>query len=213
MHRARKIKERLQPALVKKNQDAHTFRRLNFLNMVLTKVIDRFEEAYPEQCRHAVPKPKEDHEPDSSDEEDFAEEEQVDASSPPSPTQMRRSSSMTEIARGLELEEGDVHRFGSLIKSRNIVHSEPDLSGEQLLEAILKVDKDTVEREVWDHHGLQRVLRKSIDIGSQDREKIKGETSSEPVREKATENGGTSSFLELAKVSSRDKKDSDSHSI
>jgi hypothetical protein len=66
---------------------------------------------------------------------------------------------MTELARGLELEEGDVHRFGNFVLQRNLVDTESELSGDQLLEAILKVDKETVEREVWDKDGLRRVLR------------------------------------------------------
>jgi hypothetical protein len=61
------------------------------------------------------------------------------------------------------LEEGDVHRFGSLIRKRNITGAANELTGEQLLEAILKVDKETVEREVWDKDGLRKVLKKSID--------------------------------------------------
>jgi hypothetical protein len=72
---------------------------------------------------------------------------------------------MTEIARGLELEEGDVHRFGSLLRKRDIQGAATEMTGQQLLEAILKVDKETVEREVWDKDGLRKVLRRSIDAG------------------------------------------------
>ena len=206
------MKERLQPALVNKNQDASTLRRLICLNEVLTKVISRFEDAYPDQCRQSVPKPKEDDEPESSDEEDIVEEDQVIEDSPPSASHIRRSRSMTELARGLELEEGDVHRFSSLIKKRNIVHAEPDLSGQQFLEAILNVDKDTVEREVWDQQGLHRVLRKNMDIGaSQELQNSDGVDSASTLMT-ASESRG-SSFLELSRVSSKDKKDSDSHSI
>jgi hypothetical protein len=135
--------------------------------------------------------------------------------SPPNLSQLRRSSSMTELARGLELEEGDVHRFGSLIRKRNILGAEPELTGEQLLEAILKVDKETVEREVWDNDGLRKVLRENIDVGQENpnvQETPAGEqntvTNSETmVRQIA---GGVN-FEGLAFP--KEKKDSDSHSI
>lgn len=196
LHRARKIKERLQPALVRGNQDKPTLRRLTFLNQVLTKVIDRFEEAFPE-CSSAPPKPRPSHEPDSSEDES----EEDEGGSPPSPARLRRSSSMSEIARGLELEEGDVHRFNQFVKKRGLhkVETLADLSSEQLLEAILSVDKETVEREVWDKAGLQKVLRRSIDEGSK-----------EPSNSSDVKEGET---LEETKLSWMNKKDSDSHSI
>ena len=203
LHRARKIKERLQPALSRTNEDPITSRRLFFLNQVLTKVIDRFEEAYPE-TRNAPPNPKPDHEPDSSDEEDFNAE--GDIGSPPSPSHLRRSSSMTEIARGLELEEGDVHRFGSLIRKRNITGAANELTGEQLLEAILKVDKETVEREVWDQDGLRKVLRKSIDVTASG-------GGSENVAVQEAVDVGVEEDLSEGIVLMKGKKDSDSHSI
>ena len=151
LYRARKIKERLQPALHEINQDIITARRLMFLNNVLSKVIDRFEEAFPESRNNDL-KSTAEYEPDSSDEEPNREEKS------PSPTRVRRSSSMTELARGLELEEGDVHRFGNFVMKRNLADTDTELTGDQLLEAILKVDKETVEREVWDKDGLRRVL-------------------------------------------------------
>lgn len=194
MYRARKIKERLQPALLKGHQDEATKRRLNFLNQVLTKVIGRFEAAFPE-CRHAHLKPKERDEPASSDEEI----EWEDTESAPSPAHLRRSSSMSEIARGLELEEGDVHRIGSVMRKRNILETE--LTGEQLLEAFLKVDKETVEREVWDKDGLHKVLRTS----SQSPGAV---VAANPV---GAVTGGRVA-LEAIAFSNKDK-DSDSHSI
>ena len=207
LHRARRIKERLQPALVKGNQDEATLRRLYFLNKVLTKVIYRFEEAFPE-CRNAAPNPKPAHEPDSSDEELEKEEEDDDiGGSPPSPTRLRRSSSMSELARGLELEEGDVHRFGSFIKKRNLIGVETDLTGEQLLEAILKVDKETVEREVWDKDGLRKVLRKSIDDVS---DNLLDPTQSD-VRNTAVP--VAENFALERSTLSKGQKDTDSHSV
>jgi hypothetical protein len=116
---------------------------------------------------------------------------------------------MTELARGLELEEGDVHRFGSIIKKRNLITSvETDLTGEQLLEAILKVDKETVEREVWDKDDLRKVLRKSIDDGST--KPADGTQSDLPNTAVTVVENLT---VENSTPSTKEKKDSDSHSI
>jgi hypothetical protein len=172
-----------------------------FLNTVLTKVIDRFEVAFPE-CRDTKLKPKDsDYEPTSSDEDDDEE----DAMAPPSPTLLRRSSSMTEIARGLELEEGDVHRFNSLLRKRDIVGAETELTGQQLLEAILKVDKETVEREVWDKDGLRKVLTSSIDAG------VPVVKTQSVVEE--TSVPSTAGIAREQLFLGHRKKDSDSHSI
>ena len=111
---------------------------------------------------------------------------------------------MIELARGLELEEGDVHRFGSFIKKRNLIGVETDLTGEQLLEAILKVDKETVEREVWDKDGLRKVLQKIIDAGS---------SSTNPDQPQPGSVAEQSETPVEAKESVAVKKDSDSHSI
>ena len=111
---------------------------------------------------------------------------------------------MTELARGLELEEGNVHRFGSFIKKRNLIGVETDLTGEQLLEAILKVDKETVEREVWDKDGLRKALRKNVDAGS---------SSTKPDRPQPVSVAEQSEKPIEAKESVAVKKDSDSHSI
>jgi hypothetical protein len=196
--------------LFRGNQDEATRRRLIFLNQVLTKVIHCFEEAFPE-CLNALPKPKPDYEPDFSDDDDEEEDIEKDddvSGSPPSPTLLRRSSSMTELARGLELEEGDVHRFGSFIKKRNLIGVETDLSSEQLLEAILKVDKETVEREVWDKDGLRKVLQKSIDAESSKSIEVQNAT----VLEKPGEAVKESVAVERV-IATREKRDSDSHSI
>ena len=178
------------------NQDVVRHRRLLFLNHVLTKVIGRFEEAFPE-CRNNDLKSITEYQPDSSDEEPEEEEK-------PSLTYLRRSSSMTELARGLELEEGDVHRFGNLVMKRNLVGPESELSGDQLLEAILKVDKETVEREVWDKDGLRRVLQDARTAAQQG---DGHEIVASPPENKSTETG-----TERVAVK-HEKKDSDSHSI
>jgi hypothetical protein len=164
----------------------------------------------------APPNPKPDYEPDSSDEEiEDVEEEAI--GSPPNPSQLRRSSSMTELARGLELEEGDVHRFGSLIRKRNIQGAETELTGEQLLEAILKVDKETVEREVWDKDGLRKVLHKSIDVSAIQEPSVQNKHAGEQNAVNATSEAvvgqiaGGVNFEGFAFP--KEKKDPDSHSI
>ena len=197
----------MQPALSNGTQDEATIRRLTCLNSVLTKVIDRFEEAYPES-RSILPKPKPTDESDSSDEEDEKDEDDI-AGSPPGLTRLRRSRSMTELARGLELEEGDVHRFGSLIKKRNLIGVETDLSGEQLIEAILRVNKETFEREVWDKDGLSKVLRRTIDDES-------SKPSSSSVNQAQSDTVvplSESMPIVESTVARKVKKDSDSHSI
>ena len=197
----------MQPALSNGTQDEATIRRLTCLNSVLTKVIDRFEEAYPES-RSILPKPKPTDESDSSDEEDEKAEDDI-AGSPPGLTRLRRSRSMTELARGLELEEGDVHRFGSLIKKRNLIGVETDLSGEQLIEAILRVNKETFEREVWDKDGLSKVLRRTIDDES-------SKPSSSSVNQAQSDTVvplSESMPIVESTVARKVKKDSDSHSI
>ena len=197
--RAKKIKERLQPALKKENQDHATRRRLQFLNQVLTKVIDRFEENFPE-CRHAHVSASE---ADSSDEDIFDEGEDQGTPSPPPATFLRRTNSMTEIAKKLELEEGDVHRFRSFVHKRDSVGAEAELTGEQLLQAILKVDKVRLER---DDDSLNEVLTRSIIHGS-------GQDASTEESEKPI--GLVRRGIDFDKISfpQTEKKDIDMHSI
>jgi hypothetical protein len=109
---------------------------------------------------------------------------------------------MTELARGLELEEGDVHRFGNFVMKRNLAGPESDLSGDQLLEAILKVDKETVEREVWDKDGLRRILQDARSAPQQ------GDAQNVVSPPDKPEEGTASVALK-----EKEKKDTDSHSI
>lgn len=102
------------------------------------------------------------------------------------------------------MEEGDVHRFGSLIRKRNITGAANELTGEQLLEAILKVDKETIEREVWDKDGLRKVLRKSIDASA-----MSGPVA--PMVQKTEDTVAEDNSEGI--VLRGKKKDSDSHSI
>jgi hypothetical protein len=156
-----------------------TCRRLKFLDQVLTRVIDQFEETFPE-CKALQPNG----EGESSDEELHDIDEEVEhPPSPPNVNLLRRSSSMSEVARGLELEEGDVHRFRNLVDKRNLHGAEAELSGQELLEAILKVNQKTAEKENTDH--MKTVLPRGIDVRGKD------------------------DFL----VGARDRRDSDSHSI
>lgn len=113
---------------------------------------------------------------------------------------------MTELARGLELEEGDVHRFGNMVRKRNLVDTDTELTGDELLEAILKVDKETVEREVWDKDVLRRVLHDARTASPQDDAQNVPVLSSDKL---ATVEAG----MESVAASKKDKKDTDSHSI
>jgi hypothetical protein len=156
--RARRIKDRLQSKLLKGEHDGPTLRRLRFLIQVLIDAIERFEKAYPE-CTRAEHM-------HGNEESDTSDDELAEDEPPPvvanNPAPLRKSSSMIELARGLRLEEGDVHKFNSFIKERNLVDMETELSGEQLLEAILKLDKKTVEKEMWDKKDLQKVLKETV---------------------------------------------------
>ena len=95
--------------------------------------------------------------------------------------------------------------FRSLIRKRNITGAANELTGEQLLEAILKVDKETVEREVWDQDGLRKVLRKSIDASGMGGP---GAPMVQKADEPVAEDNSEGIFLRGKK-----EKDSDSHSI
>ena len=101
------------------------------------------------------------------------------------------------------MEEGDVHRFGNFVMKRNLVGPESDLSGDQLLEAILKVDKETVEREVWDKDGLRRILQ---DARSTPPQGDPHNVVSPPDKPETVE--GTASV-----ALKEEKRDTDSHSI
>jgi hypothetical protein len=181
--------------LAQEYQDQMKFRRLQYLNQVLIKVIDRFEEHFP-NCRVVKS--------DGSD-EDFSEgEEEVSPSK--NLAKLRRSSSMSEIAKKLEIEEGDVHRFRSMVNKRDLIGGEAELTSEQLLQAILKVDKDVVERDVWDQQGLRQALRQSIDVRSPD-------VSPMAERIDPLDIGGKGFNVEGPLLMTKERRDSDSHSI
>jgi hypothetical protein len=184
----------LHTRLLKGDHDTSMRRRLQFLNHMLTKAIERFETAYPECTKPGSRRPSAE-ESDESDVEPSVSEHVSPL--PGSPAPLRKSNSMTELARGLRLEEGDVHRLNSTVKKRNLVDMETELSGEQLLEAILKTDAETPEKEVWDKQGLQEVLKDSM-----------GSEGSTILATDADE-----SFMHSVKKAERKERDWDTYSI
>lgn len=131
---ARKIRNRLQPALAKEANagDEMSYRRLLFLDQTLQSMIQRFEEEYPE-TRLSPPPPKS-HSLESSatehsaplsrvntgtnpdDEEDYYDESTV------RPSVSRLNSDVSLASRALALEEGHLHRLGQRMR-REVVES------------------------------------------------------------------------------------------
>ncbi|KAK4546873.1 hypothetical protein LTR36_001605 [Oleoguttula mirabilis] len=178
---ARKIRSRLQPALVKEATagDELAYRRLLFLDQTLQNMIERFEREYPE-CRLAPPSsPKQapsiasnltdqsnprtdlslntqatDYTSYISDDEDL-EEAAVKSHIP------RHGSEVSLAGRALSLEEGNLHRLGQKIR-REVIDSPAGATSPQspiqdharleALEAIPGSElKRMVEGEGWDN--------------------------------------------------------------
>ena len=141
---ARKIRERLQPALLQEasGSDDLAYRRLCFLDQTLQSMISRFEEEYPE-TRLAPPSPPTapsevsslddkasnilassvgttETEPTqaASDEEDIFDAEDGEVR----PTVSRHNSDVSLAARKLSLEEGRLHRIGQHMR-REVIDS------------------------------------------------------------------------------------------
>ena len=140
---ARKIRDRLQPALVKEatSGDDMAYRRLLFLDRTLQSMIERFEEEYPE-TRLAPPSPKEaaslassltdqsnllassvnmqgtEATTNASDEEDNFDGEEPEIR----PTTSRHNSDVGLASRALSMEEGRLHRIGMNMR-REVIDS------------------------------------------------------------------------------------------
>lgn len=140
---ARKIRDRLHPALIKEatGGDDMAYRRLLFLDQTLQSMIQRFEEEYPE-TRLAPPSPKhaasdmssptdksnvldssvhtQDTEPNNpaSDDEDLYDADDAEVR----PTVSRHNSDVSLAARKLSMEEGRLHRIGQHMR-REVVDS------------------------------------------------------------------------------------------
>jgi hypothetical protein len=140
---ARKIRDRLQPALLKEatSGDDLAYRRLQFLDQTLQSMIERFEEEYPE-TRLARPSPKQaasevsslddkssnivssihtqDTEPTNaaSDDDDLFDAEDGEVR----PTVSRHNSDVSLASRKLSREEGRLHRIGQHMR-REVIDS------------------------------------------------------------------------------------------
>lgn len=142
---ARKVRERLQPALIKEASTGNelAYRRLVFLDQTLQSMIERFEEEYPE-TRLRPPSPEAsasvassytgqpsvlgssvntqgtDYTNMGTDEEDFAEEDGEGmlhhVASP------RKGSDVNIAARAQSIEEGRLHRMGQHLR-REVIDS------------------------------------------------------------------------------------------
>jgi hypothetical protein len=151
--RARKIKERIQPALKKAAYGqveemhhrksntllltyifSHQIGRLLFLDDTLYRVIKRYEEEYPE-CRLTLPSTTEEHFPSSSSETDAFPSLGIDPDDEILATNItteitkplsRRSSQVSLASRNLENEEGQMHRFGHYIRKGVLRPQTPD---------------------------------------------------------------------------------------
>ncbi|PVH74029.1 RNI-like protein [Cadophora sp. DSE1049] len=137
---ARKIRARLQPALVKESRsvDQNNYRRLQFLDQTLEGMIKRFEDEYPETRLPSTitSPPLPDHEqghlpPDQASPTDLelslsrndtntSDPTPFDEQAPPSededgairPMLSRHNSDVSLASRALAQEEGRMHRFG-----------------------------------------------------------------------------------------------------
>ena len=141
---ARKIRDRLQPALVKEAAagDEMAYRRLMFLDQTLESMIARFEAEYPE-TRLAPPSPKHaaseassltdqsnllassintqgtEFTNNASDEEEFFSGEE---NAPGQLTDHRRNSDVNLVSRAQRAEEGHLHRIGQVMR-REVIDS------------------------------------------------------------------------------------------
>ncbi|KAJ9315924.1 hypothetical protein DTO271D3_3902 [Paecilomyces variotii] len=134
---ARKIRLRIQSALVREDRAGNdtNYRRLQFLDYTLQKMIQRFEYEYPETRVAAPPPPPAPREDTSSQHSDEINDQGISGGSPPSGTNfddetaiddedtehyvmgISRSSSNTSLhSRALTSEEGHIHRLGQSIR-------------------------------------------------------------------------------------------------
>lgn len=135
---ARKIRDRLQPALIKEAHSGNdlAYRRLLFLDQTLQSMIQRFEEEYPEtRIGPASPKEVPSEASSLTDQSNLlassvtsnqltemttnvSDEEDVDGEDDPSirPTASRHNSDVNLASRTLGLEEGRLHRLGQRMR-------------------------------------------------------------------------------------------------
>ncbi|MCJ1243359.1 hypothetical protein MMC30_000556 [Trapelia coarctata] len=130
---ARKIRARLQPALLREARDGNEagYKRLQFLDLTLERMIRRFEDEYPE-CRIAPPEPESSVEepvsdpgslPSPSKDSSIHEKASIDDVDPTEDDEQsvtvhlsRHNSDVSLAARLITQEEGQMHRFGQQIR-------------------------------------------------------------------------------------------------
>lgn len=133
---ARNIRLRIQSALVREDRAGNdtNYRRLQFLDFTLQKMIQRFEDEYPETRVAAPVPPAAAHEDTSSQHSDEIND-QAPGRSPPSGTNFddetaiddedaehyvigisRTSSNTSHHSRALTSEEGHIHRLGQSLR-------------------------------------------------------------------------------------------------
>ena len=177
--RARDIKQRIQPALRKGYSgelEEHQYKRLQFLDETLYRVIHRFEEEYPECRQHfaaingpSTPPPLA---PGLSMDED---QEEVDGSPLSSSTTgitrdpTRRGSEVSLHSKYLQNEEGQMHKLGQYIQNE-ILSGTPqptdfeatDGEGddveraehrERIMRVVETIPGEELRRQVMEHEG------------------------------------------------------------
>ena len=138
---ARKIRVRLQPALVKESTagDELAYRRLTFLDQTLQNMIQRFEEEYPE-TRVVPASPSQTASAASSltdksnsrtnlslnplanEVSNVSDEEDADEDGALRPAVRRHNSEISLSGRALSMEEGQLHRLGQQLR-REVIDS------------------------------------------------------------------------------------------
>lgn len=125
---ARKIRTRLQPALIKEATagDEMAYRRLLFLDQTLQSMISRFEEEYPDtRLPSAAPIAASDPSSRAPEAEPQPQPDDADPDEALKPPAMSRHNSDASLAsRALTLEEGRLHRLGQHLR-REVVDLSP----------------------------------------------------------------------------------------
>ena len=173
---ARKIRTRLQPALIKEATDGDemAYRRLMFLDQTLQSMIQRFEEEYPDSRiapdgTAADPPVSMTSSFHSTLTSSLANGERAELTNPPGdvddpeddtvkpPPMSRHNSDASLASRALTLEEGRLHRLGHHLR-REIVESSPITS----TSAIASEDDDVPSRPTAGQQRLE-ILKERLE--------------------------------------------------
>ncbi|KAM3074210.1 Microtubules assembly and stabilization protein [Clarireedia jacksonii] len=194
---ARKIRARLQPALLResKAQDHQNYNRLLFLDNTLQNMIKRFEDEFPE-TRLSPPVPNvertevvdssphaEAQVSDTEPEPAFTENQASDDEGGIRPTLSRHNSDVSLASKALSQEEGRMHRFGQKIR-RNILKPETEdhehgTTGKEIHPAHLQLLRSMVEdlqgediKNRIESHGQDAVIAELSNEASMLRQKL-----------------------------------------